>query len=455
MHSHHWLERVARVTASCRIPMIAVPFLFVLCGCVGRPLKHAYSEYSQVYGEALNKQLLLNLARLSQDEPPYFVQLGQISAQFGYAASAGFGPSSFVSTDNPGGNLTTVAENTWTFGTSASGAMTHTPTFQFIPINGDQFAQAINNPIPDKLFYTLYDQGFHADLLLRTTVTSIRFLDEHEEVEKVLVNHPKHKTYPEFLKFCWQLNEAQTNRLLIVRQFKTPTTNIFNSVDLADAVTATAAGFAITPNTNTAASSNSYQVVSTEKGFSLRPASTNAANAMEHHPNFKFFVPQKTDFPRKVDFQMRTFISALYAVAKEEGYFGDNPTTNITYCCDSYGKFAIVELRKERTNIFSKALSESGELTTNAVPTAEAPTNLMVRPILTLTEYQDSARRSLSKIVEIRHNNRTYTVGDFPGAPPSNIPSSNKRVFTLLSYLFAQISIDPQKLPVQQFIQVR
>jgi len=32
--------------------------------------------------------------------------------------------------------------------------------------------------------------------------------------------------------------------------------------------------------------------------------------------------------------------------------------------------------------------------------------------------------------------------------------SENRRVFSLLTVLFADVSIDPQKLPVQQLIQV-
>jgi hypothetical protein len=430
------------------IRLILAVVVLILSGCVGRPLKQAYSEYSQVYGEALNKQLLLNLARLSEDEPPYFVQLGQISAQFAYTASVGFGPSSFVNKNNPSGVAAAVAEDTWTAGASASGGIAHTPTFQFVPLNGDQFAQAINAPIPDRLFYTLYDQGFHADRLVRTTVTSIRFLNESDEIERVLVNHPKHETYPEFLKFCSQLTEAQRNRLLIVKQSKPPTTNIFNDIKLADAVAATAAGFSVTANPNVPASSNSFQVVVVQKGFTLQPASTNAAKALERDPNFRLFATHK------VDFQLRTFISALYAAAKEENYFGNGASTNIAYFHDQYGKFGIVNLGQSRTNAFTMNLSQSGALTTN-LDSEMASTNemLKVRPILTLTGYEDSARSSLLKIAEIRHNGQTFTVGDVASDQGSD--SSNKSVFTLLSYLFAQISIDPQKLPVQQFIQVR
>ena len=224
---------------------VAFGLIILFSGCVGTPLKKSYSDYSEVYADAVNRQLLLNLARLSHDEPPYFVQLGQINAQFNFNGSATANPS-FARVPHPGGALTTFVQETLTLGGSATAGVSHIPTFQFVPLNGEAFAQAINNPIPDKLFYTLYDQGFHADRLIRSVVASIRFLDEKDGVRRILVNHPKDQTYPEFLRFCMQLEKAQSQHLLIVKPSKTSTATVYQKVKVSEAVAASAAGFSVT-----------------------------------------------------------------------------------------------------------------------------------------------------------------------------------------------------------------
>src|SRR5438270_6241771 len=150
--------------------------LVLLTSCAGPALRHAYRDYSEVYAESVNRQLLLNLARLSNDEPPYFIQLGQINSQFTFNTSVGFAPSQ-ARVKHPGGTASEIVQDGLTLGGTVSAGAVEAPTFQFVPLNGEAFAQAINIPISDKLFYTLYDQGFHADILVRTMVASVRYRD--------------------------------------------------------------------------------------------------------------------------------------------------------------------------------------------------------------------------------------------------------------------------------------
>src|SRR5579862_2887363 len=91
--------------------------LIVLCGCAGTALRNDYSEYSDVYAKSVNRQLLLNLARLSHDEPPYFVQLGQISSQYTFSSSVSLMPSHARIT-HPNGVLQNLVQDNSTFGGS-------------------------------------------------------------------------------------------------------------------------------------------------------------------------------------------------------------------------------------------------------------------------------------------------------------------------------------------------
>src|SRR5439155_25264769 len=111
--------------------LLTIPVI-LFSGCASNTLRHAYSDYSEVYAESINRQLLLNLARLSNDEPPYFIQLGQINSQFTFNTPAGFTPS-HASITHPSGALANIVQDNLTLGGSISVGATDSPTFQFVP----------------------------------------------------------------------------------------------------------------------------------------------------------------------------------------------------------------------------------------------------------------------------------------------------------------------------------
>ena len=82
------------------------------------------------------------------------------------------------------------------------------------------------------------------------------------------------------------------------------------------------------------------------------------------------------------------------------------------------------------------------------------------RPILTLTSYE--APPVPPVLVEQDYHGRKYVVGNPPGSEDESADGfdmrptmTNKNVFTLLSYLFGASALEPDKLPIQQLIQVR
>src|SRR5204863_3378284 len=101
----------------------------------------------------------------------------------------------------PADKAASLAGDILTFGGNATLEMTETPIFNFVPLAGEQFAKAIDEPIPDKIFYTLYGQGWHADILTRTLVHSITY-EPKNGTPKTLVNNPKNESYADFLTFC-------------------------------------------------------------------------------------------------------------------------------------------------------------------------------------------------------------------------------------------------------------
>jgi hypothetical protein len=428
---------------------LAVLPLIALAGCAGAALHHDYADYSQVYADSINRQLLLNLARLSRNEPAYFIQLGTISSQYQFTSSAGFQPlHSRVS--HPNGAVTSAVQDTLTLGGSLGAGVTETPTFSFVPLNGEGFAEAILAPISDKTFLTFYDQGYQADLLARTMVASvaIKIKDASgKPAYKYYINNPYSPTYPEFLEYCDGLRNAQLNQTLtLAPNSKDPLTVYSDSkAALSEIVSAINAGLTVKYN----ADSKSY-VVTTEKGrqgLRLGPnlAALPAAARTAEYTKAETFA---TGFG-ETEFKMRTFEAVMYSVAKEAVYFNelkDHPerrsSSNIEFVDNGDGAIAVVN-RSSGAGAFA------------------------VRPVIRI-KYNREVGRHFSKLVDIKYGKDTYLVGDLEGAESDidtpfghgaskvKVPATNNRSsFTLISYLFSQIAIDPQKLPVQQLIQVQ
>jgi len=86
---------------------------------------------------------------------------------------------------------------------------------------------------------------------------------------------------------------------------------------------------------------------------------------------------------------------------------------------------------------------------------------LSVDPIMHITIPPVPDGYTYRKAVGLNHEGTDYSVGDIVDAKGKlacqnvDLHSSNRRVFSLLSYLFSDIAIDPKQLPVQQLIQVQ
>ena len=169
--------------------------LVLLTGCIGpdKALQNGYVDFDKAYADASNKQLLLNLARLANDDPVQFIQLGSFSAQYQYTYGGSLNssyslamPEKYLagqttttgSTPPTGGNTATYSYSTVSnpllVGGSLNGGVTETPIFQYFPLTGTNLVEDVLAPISDKVFLTFYDQGYPADLVARTMVASVQ-----------------------------------------------------------------------------------------------------------------------------------------------------------------------------------------------------------------------------------------------------------------------------------------
>ncbi|MFM2051973.1 MAG: hypothetical protein RL456_10 [Pseudomonadota bacterium] len=133
----------------------------VLAGCAGpTALRTRYVEYADAQAQVGNQQTLLNLARIRNGHPPYFLQMGPINASFSFTRGVN-GTASH--TLNP---MPTIAES-FTRMLGLSGSATEAPMFNFAPLSGPGFAAVLMKPVDPRTFAGMASQGFSAMTLLR------------------------------------------------------------------------------------------------------------------------------------------------------------------------------------------------------------------------------------------------------------------------------------------------
>lgn len=428
--------------------------LLVLCGCSNIRLEKDFSSYPRAYAKASDEQLLLNLARLANHEPVYFLQLAQISSAYSYSTGLGYS-GSYITQHSPFGMMGSLTANR-----SAN------PTFQFVPISGSNYVQAVFSPISTNMFFRLIDQGYPAKYVARTVLSSVIYNGITNKPE-YWVNDPADPTYPKFIKFCQLLSDAEISHFLNVREVDSLKPIYSNTMNFTDINNAVQAGYSVQY-----ISSNCYAVAQCQQGLKLvrygstisptifldtnytaqvyvpttslpPPGSTNTVSFTNNlsesemsnrtnsiYTNVNTFA---TDFTNgHYILEMRTFESVMFYVAQEQRLFEKNQKLQeasqnqnlyggkMYFKSDDYGPYAMVQ-------------TDQGDFN-------------RINPILTI-KYTKKIPH-FEEEVHVDYETHRYYVGD------QESRDQNRVVFTMISYLFAQTAINTQTLPLQQLIQI-
>ena len=126
------MHRTGRTTA------LAVAACAALNGCAqwgGDVLRENHVAFNTSVAEAMDRQMLLNIVRLSRDEPTQWLTVSAINVN----TSVGVTPT----------GLATIPANGAVSGTAGGAAnFTYTPNITFIPRQGEQLANELMAPIP-------------------------------------------------------------------------------------------------------------------------------------------------------------------------------------------------------------------------------------------------------------------------------------------------------------------
>jgi hypothetical protein len=124
-------------------------FFVISSGCFGAPaMQYDIQDYNRAIVTSEKKMLLFNIGALHYGQPPHFMMLSTVSQSRTFSSSAGF-------------TWTNPASWVVPFVSSA----TENPLVQFVPIQGQDFAQRFESPMTDKLELFLEDRRLSADFL--------------------------------------------------------------------------------------------------------------------------------------------------------------------------------------------------------------------------------------------------------------------------------------------------
>jgi hypothetical protein len=182
----------------------------VFGGCVGAPtLRESVLAYDETTHELDKEIMLLNIARMSERGNPHFTVTGSIAATFDFTTNAAVGGSLM---EAPGANSLTL-----NWGASAS----ENPTFQIIPVTGEEFTKRLAEPLSESVFATIAFQGGDVEQVARLLSWGIEIQKSEGRFERFILNDPSAPDeYAEFRRFAMHLAWLQRSRHLFLSTLK-------------------------------------------------------------------------------------------------------------------------------------------------------------------------------------------------------------------------------------------
>jgi len=194
---------VRRATLNLLTGVISV----AISGCIGPPvLERAVLGYDEVTKTLDEKLLLLNIARVSNQEPVHFTSTSSIAATFNWTATLG---ASGEVTESKGTNFLNL---------NLGGSASENPTFSISPVSGKEFTERVATPFPDTIFEFLVFQGGKINQAMRLMSAGIEVQKPDGRFVRFIENDPQRpKEYEEFRRIAAHLQWLNDNRQLFVR----------------------------------------------------------------------------------------------------------------------------------------------------------------------------------------------------------------------------------------------
>jgi hypothetical protein len=187
--------------------LLAGAITIAVSGCLGPPvLERQVLGYDEVTKALDEKLLLLNIARVSNQEPVHFTSTSSIAATFNWTATLG---ASGQAAESKGTNFLNL---------NIGGSASENPTFSISPISGKEFTERVATPFPDTIFEFLVFQGGKINQAMRLMGAGIEVQEPDGRFVRFIENDPRRpKEYEEFRRIAAHLQWLNDNRQLFVR----------------------------------------------------------------------------------------------------------------------------------------------------------------------------------------------------------------------------------------------
>ena len=455
--THH--HCVSRGHLAC-LSIVACALL--LTGCGAARYRSDYTGFNTAYADSANRQMLMNLARLDQHDPAYFLQFGQISVQYQLNSSA-----SIVGNDSVPQSTFHVPFVTGS-ATVGAGANT-TPQFTFIPVTDDKVAQQLLLPLPPEDFYTLFQQGLPVDQLLRLMAERFEIQLPGDSDLTTYSNNPGRcdkVSYIVFLKICAIARELQLSGHLKLRE-----------TDQDQIVTA---GWTYTGGSDGDSDKGKGDDASAKAGDNTdqkQPAQPAAKDVLDAREKGMFYKKNPTDgtwslYKRQetASFYLEGDCSDVFRKMATDPAMGQGLTLkNIRAILMSPEGFSIQgDLLAKQGVTGSRLILRSflGVLTAAAEEqtyfggvindaTRQNVPRRELRPILRM-KWDNANEKLQSPLLSMDYHGQTYTITDpvIDERDDMTLDTWNRDVFRLLTQLAGQASIDTSKFPLPTSLQV-
>jgi hypothetical protein len=198
-----FLDLVRRATLNLLTGAVTV----AMSGCLGPPvLERQVLGYDEVTRMLDEKLLLLNIARVSNQEPVHFTSTSSIAATFNWTATLG---ASGEVTESKGTNFLNL---------NIGGSASENPTFSISPVSGKEFTERVATPFQDTIFEFLVFQGGKINQAMRLMSAGIEVQKPDGRFVRFIENDPQRpKEYAEFRHIAAHLQWLNDNRQLFVR----------------------------------------------------------------------------------------------------------------------------------------------------------------------------------------------------------------------------------------------
>ena len=197
------LDLVRRATPNLLVGAITI----AISGCLGPPvLERQVLGYDEVTKALDEKLLLLNIARVANQEPVHFTSTSSIAATFNWTATLG---ASGEVTGSKGTNFLNL---------NIGGSASENPTFSISPVSGKEFTERVATPFQDTVFEFLVFQGGKINQVMRLMSAGIEVQKPDGRFIRFIENDPQRpKEYVEFRRIAAHLQWLNDNRQLFVR----------------------------------------------------------------------------------------------------------------------------------------------------------------------------------------------------------------------------------------------